>query len=172
MLIRNSFSILFCAALTLLVTSTSYATEIYISIDKEGNRVFSDQPSKESRKHKLKDISIVPSIKMPQKITNQDKKGIEASYQTLTITNPSAGENFTRDKLGNIHVSAQLVPNLQDRDEASLFVNGQEVKNGNHLSWQLTNTDRGEHIIQIVVRDKATKTEKIKSQAITVYVRR
>jgi hypothetical protein len=158
--------------LTLFIASASYSTEIYISVDEQGNRVFSDVPSKESRKHKLKEISIVPAIKIPNKITGQDKIENELDYQTLIITTPSSGENFTRDKLGNIHVSAQLVPNLQQGDEAALLVNGQEVQSGNHLSWQLSNTDRGEHVIQIIVRDKETKSEKIGSQTVNVYVRR
>ncbi|HCM05710.1 MAG TPA: hypothetical protein DIC30_06835 [Oceanospirillales bacterium] len=172
MLIRLPFSIIFCAMLTLFLASTSYSTEIYISVDEQGNRVFSDVPSKESRKHKLKEISIVPAIKIPQKTMGQDQIENELDYQTLIITNPSQGENFTRDKLGNIHVSAQLVPNLQEGDEATLLVNGQEVQSGSHLSWQLSNTDRGEHTIQILVRDKETQSEKISSQTVTVYVRR
>jgi hypothetical protein len=172
MLIRLPFSIIVCAMLTLFMTSTSYSTEIYISVDEQGNRVFSDVPSKESRKHKLKEISIVPAIKMPDKAVSKNEEDSGIDYQTLIITNPSAGENFTRDKLGNVHVSAQLVPNLQEGDEAVLLVNGQEVQTGNHLSWQLPNTDRGEHIIQIIVRNKETQSEKISSQAVTVYVRR
>lgn len=172
MLIRLPFSTILCTVLTLFIASTSYSTEIYISVDEQGNRVFSDVPSKESRKHKLKEISIVPAIKIPQKTINPDDIENEVDYQTLIITNPSQGENFTRDKLGNIHVSAQLTPNLQEGDEATLLVNGQESQSGSHLSWQLSNTNRGEHTIQIIIRNKETQLEKISSNTVTVYVRR
>lgn len=169
---RPPFSTIVYAILSLLTTSTSYSTEVYISVDEQGNRVFSDQPSKESRKHKIKEISIVPAIKIPQQTTGSDESEGKLDYQTLTITTPSSGEYFTRDKLGNINIAAQLVPNLQEGDEATLFVNGQEHQSGNHLSWKLSNTDRGEHIIQITVRNKETKSKKISSQAVTVFVRR
>ena len=176
MLTRRTFAILFYTIVTWIVTglaaSASYATEIYISVDEQGNRVFSDQPSKESRKHKLKELSIIPAIKIPSKTVTKNKAEDESVYQTLTITSPSAETYFTRDKLGNINVSAQIVPKLKEGDEATLLINGKEVQSGNHLSWQLTNTDRGEHALQVVVRNKETKEERISSQTVTVYVRR
>lgn len=112
MLTRRTFAILFYTIATWIVTglaaSASYATEIYISVDEQGNRVFSDQPSKESRKHKLKELSIIPAIKIPSKTVTKNKAEDESVYQTLTITSPSAETYFTRDKLGNINVSAQI----------------------------------------------------------------
>ena len=167
MLIRAPFY----AVLFLLISSLSYGTEVYISVDDKGNRVFSDQPSKESRKHKVKEISIIPAIEIPAKaVVNADES--EAVYQSLEIGKPLAETDFTRDKLGNFSISAQLEPNLQESDEAVLFINGQEIEANNSLNWFRTNTDRGEHSLQVIVRDKETKTEKISSQTITVYVRR
>jgi len=156
----------------LLIASVSHSTEVYISIDDKGNRVFSDQPSKESRKHKVKEISIIPAIKIPAKAAVIDGQDAELTYQSLTITTPLPETNFTRDYLGNISISAQLEPSLQDYDEAVLFANGKEIEASSNLSWQLTNTDRGEHSLQIVVRNKKDKSEKITSQAITVYIQR
>jgi hypothetical protein len=166
------FCTLFYSVLFLLIASTSHSTEVYISIDEQGNRVFSDQPSKESRKHKVKEISIIPAIKIPAKTADADDKKSEVAYQSLTITSPLPETNFTRDYLGNISISAQLEPSLQDHDEAVLFVNGQEIEASSNLSWQLTNTDRGEHSLQIIVRSKKDQVEKITSQAITVYIQR
>ncbi|MBL4796887.1 MAG: hypothetical protein JKY50_05710, partial [Oleispira sp.] len=50
--------------------------------------------------------------------------------------------------------------------------NGQEVEASSNLTWQLTNTDRGEHSLQVIVRNKKDKAEKISSQAVTVYIQR
>ncbi|OUS40316.1 hypothetical protein A9R00_06645 [Oleispira antarctica] len=161
----------FYALLFLLMSSISYATEVYISVDDKGNRVFSDQPSKESRKHKVKEISIIPAIEIPAKVAVAEPDA-EVSYQVLAITTPRAETDFTRDKLGSFGISAQVSPSLQDTDEAVLFINGVEIEANSTLSWQRTNTDRGEHSLQVIVRDKETKTEKISSQAITIYVRR
>jgi len=161
----------FYALLFLLMSSISYATEVYISVDDKGNRVFSDQPSKESRKHKVKEISIIPAIEIPAKVAVAEPDA-EVSYQVLAITTPRAETDFTRDKLGSFGISAQVSPSLQDTDEAVLFINGVEIEANSTLSWQRSNTDRGEHSLQVIVRDKETKTEKISSQAITIYVRR
>ncbi|MBL4797788.1 MAG: DUF4124 domain-containing protein, partial [Oleispira sp.] len=129
MLIRSPFSTYFCTLFytmfCLLLTSVSHSTEVYISIDDKGNRVFSDQPSKESRKHKVKEISIIPAIKIPAKTLVVDEKTSEVTYQSLTIITPLSETNFTRDYLGNINISAQLEPGLEDYDEAVLFANGQ-----------------------------------------------
>lgn len=167
MLIRAPFY----AVLFLLMSSISYGTEVYISVDDKGNRVFSDQPTKESRKHKVKEISIIPAIEIPEKVTEAEP-GAEISYQVLAITTPRAETDFTRDKLGSFVISAQVSPSLQDTDEAVLFMNGKEIEANSTLNWQRTNTDRGEHSLHVIVRDKETKTEKISSQAITIYVRR
>ncbi len=161
----------FYAVLFLLMSSISYGTEVYISVDDKGNRVFSDQPTKESRKHKVKDISIIPAIEIPAKVAAVEPDA-EVSYQVLAITSPRAETDFTRDKLGSFAISAQVSPDLQDTDEAVLLMNGVEVEANSTLNWQRTNTDRGEHSLQVIVRDKETKTEKISSQTITVYVRR
>ena len=167
MLIRAPFY----AVLFLLMSSISYGTEVYISIDDKGNRVFSDQPSKESRKHKVKEISIIPAIKIPAQVAAVEPSA-EVSYQVLAITSPKAETDFTRDKLGSFVISAQVSPSLQDTDEAVLFMNGVEIEANSTLNWQRSNTDRGEHSLQVIVRDKESKTAKISSQAITVYVRR
>ena len=161
----------FYAVLFLLMSSISYGTEVYISVDDKGNRVFSDQPTKESRKHKVKEISIIPAIEIPAKVAAVEPDA-EVSYQVLAITSPRAETDFTRDKLGSFAISAQVSPDLQDTDEAVLLMNGVEVETNSTLNWQRTNTDRGEHSLQVIVRDKETKTEKISSQTITVYVRR
>ena len=176
MLIRSPFhtyfSTLLYSMLFLLIASVSHSTEVYISIDDKGNRVFSDQPTKESRKHKVKEISIIPAIKIPAKTPVVDEKISEITYQSLTITTPLTETNYTRDYLGNINISAQIEPGLQDYDEAVLFANGQEIEASSNLTWQLTNTDRGEHSLQVIVRNKKDKAEKISSQAITVYIQR
>lgn len=170
--LSTSFCTMFYTMLFLLITSVSHSTEVYISVDDKGNRVFSDQPTKESRKHKVKDISIIPAIKIPAKTPIVDEKNSDIAYQSLAITTPLTETNFTRDNLGNINISAQLEPSLQDNDEAVLFANGQEIEASSNLTWQLTNTDRGEHSLQVIVRNKKDKAERISSQAITVYIQR
>jgi len=171
MLIRASIQSMICTMLLLFIAPASHSTEVYISVDDKGNRVFSDQPSKESRKHKVKEISIIPSIKIPKK-TTIDESAEEVIYQSLTLTGPIPETNFTRDHLGNFKVTAELLPNLQPTDEAVLIINGQEIESNSSLSWQRLNTDRGEYSLQVLVRDKKSGANKISSKAVTIYVQR
>jgi hypothetical protein len=163
--IRTSMHTLFCTMLFLLIASASHATEVYISVDDKGNRVFSDQPSKESRKHKVKEISIIPAIKIPEK-TPANEPAAEMIYQSLTLTNPAPETTLTRDHLGNAKVTAQPT------DEAVLMLNGQEIGANSSLNWQLLDIKRGEHSIKVLVRDKKSERKKISSDTLTIYVQR
>ena len=171
MLIRTSIYTFCCTMFFLLMTSVSHSTEVYISVDDKGNRVFSDTPSKESRKHKVKEISIIPSIAIPEK-TAKNEPTAEMVYQSLTLINPIPESSLNRNALGNFQVAAKLAPNLQPTDEAVLIINGQEVETNSSLIWQRLNTDRGEHSIQVLVRDKQSGEKKISSDTIKIYVQR
>lgn len=167
MLTRSSI----CTLMLLLIASVSHSTDVYISVDDKGNRVFSDQPTKESRKHKVKEISIIPSIKVPEQAPSKEPAE-EVLYQSLNLIAPTSGTSLTRDYLGNFKITAQLMPNLQPSDETVLMINGQEVEAGSNLSWQRLNADRGEYTIQVLVRDKESGKQKITSDSITLYVQR
>lgn len=167
MLIRSSIYTM----MLLLIASISHSTEVYISVDDQGNRVFSDQPTKESRKHKVKELSIIPSIKVPKEVPTEEAAA-EVLYQSLNLIAPTSGTSLTRDYLGNFKITAELMPNLLPTDEAVLILNGQEVEAGSNLSWQRLNADRGEYAIQVFVRDKESGKKKITSDSITIYVQR
>lgn len=166
--------------LAILLTTTIFclplavnATDIYITIDENGNRIFSDVPSKESRTHKIKEISTIPAIKVPKTtataINDQD---VETQYQQLTIISPTTKSHISRDKLGNFVVSAQLSPALSDNDEAVLLFNGKEISAGKQLNWQINSADRGAHTLKVLVRSKNKQKLKISSSIVTVYVKR
>jgi len=151
----------------------SYATDVYISIDENGNRIFSDVPNKTSRTHKIREISTIPAIKVPKTTaTPIDSKQADSNYQQLSITNPSAESHISRDKLGSFLVSAQISPALNTTDEAVLMFDKQEISSGQQLRWQINSAERGAHSLQVIVRDKESKQEKISSKAISVYVKR
>ncbi len=151
----------------------SYATDVYITIDENGNRIFSDTPSKASRTHKIKEISTIPAIKVPKTTaTPINVKANDSSYTKLSITSPSAEIHISRDKLGTFLVSAQVSPALDPLDEAVLMFDGQEISSGQQLSWQINSADRGAHRLQVIARDKESKQVKISSETISVYVKR
>jgi len=69
-------------------------------------------------------------------------------------------------------VSAQISPALNTTDEAVLMFDKQEISSGQQLRWQINSAERGAHSLQVIVRDKESKQEKISSKAISVYVKR
>lgn len=164
---------LWFSLIALCLAPISSATEVYISVDKDGNRVFSDKPSKESRIHKLKEISTIPAIKIPQKTTaTQRTESVESVYQKLIIVTPAPESYVHRGEVGNFVVSAQLSSSLNIHDEAVLLFDGEELSSGHQLSWQINNADRGTHTLQVIVRQKDTKEVKISSSTQNVYVKR
>lgn len=171
MLIRNA--VLSILPLFLLsVSLPSFSTEVYISIDEQGNRVFSDQPSEKSQKHKVKEISTIPAIKIPKAAAKEETVAKDIQYQSLIISSPNPGTTLTRDKLGSFNISASLSPALQPGDEAVLMMNGKEVSSSDSLNWQLSNIDRGEHSLQVIVRDAKSNERKKTSPSIPIYIKR
>ncbi len=151
----------------------SHGTDVYITIDENGNRIFSDTPSKESRKHKIKEISTVPAIKLPKATASPvDDSDNPVIYQQLSIINPKANSSLSRDNLGSFTVSAQVSPPLQAQDEAVLLFDGQEISSGQALSWQVSDADRGAHDLQVIIRQRDNKREKISSASQKIFVKR
>ncbi len=159
--------------LTLSFATSVYATDVYITIDENGNRIFSDKPSEKSRTHKIKEISIVPAIKINKMTaTAIDTETADHSYKQLKIISPAAESHISRDKLGSFIISAQLSPVLQAEDEAVLIFDGEEISSGIQLSWQINSADRGAHTLQVIIRQQGSNQLKISSQIQTVFVKR
>jgi hypothetical protein len=166
-------TIIFSLTISLCLPILANATNVFITIDKEGNRIFSDIPSKESRTHKIKDISTVPAVKVQRTTaTAISNKDVDTQYQQVIIMNPKNESTLTRDKLGNFVVSAQLNSALSDNDEAVLLFDGQEISVGSQLNWQINNADRGTHSLQVMIRKQNNRQEKIISSKVIVYVKR
>jgi hypothetical protein len=166
-------TIIFSLTISLCLPISANATNVFITIDKEGNRIFSDIPSKESRTHKIKDISTVPAVKVQRTTaTAISNKDVDTQYQQVIIMNPKNESTLTRDKLGNFVVSAQLNSALSDNDEAVLLFDGQEISVGSQLNWQINNADRGTHSLQVMIRKQNNQQEKIISSKVIVYVKR
>ena len=167
MIINVLTTLLFC------LPASVNATEIFITIDENGNRIFSDVKSETSRSHKIKEISTVPAIKIPKTTaTAIDQQNIDTQYQQLAIISPDTKSTITRNKLGNFVVSAQLTPALSESDEAVLLFDGNEISAGKQLNWQINSADRGAHDLQVIIRSQNNQQQKINSSIVTVYVKR
>ncbi|UXD86570.1 DUF4124 domain-containing protein [Thalassolituus hydrocarboniclasticus] len=156
----------------LLTACTSLATEVYISRDANGNVIFSDKPGKNSEKHAVKELPSIPAYVAPP-TAHQPAKVNEPSfnYTSLTIITPTNGQDIPTGFAGNVEVSGVLSPALREADTLYLLDNGEVLRQGRQTAFQLTNLSRGEHALQLVVRDKAGNTI-TSSNVVTIYVQR
>jgi hypothetical protein len=170
----NKNTIIFSlTTLLLCLPVLANATDVFITVDEEGNRIFSDIPSKESRTHTIKEISTVPAVKVQRTTaTAIDNKDVDTQYHQLTIMSPTHESTLTRDKLGNFVVSAKLSSVLSENDEAVLLFDGQEISVGSQLNWQVNSANRGAHSLQVMIRTQSNQQEKIHSPKVIVYVKR
>ncbi len=152
--------------------TSSLATEVYISRDANGNVVFSDKPGQNSEKHAVKELPSIPAYVAPPS-AHQPAKVNEPSfnYTSLSIITPSNGQDIPTGFAGNVEVSGVLSPGLREADTLYLLDNGEIIRQGRQTAFQLTNLSRGEHGLQLVVRDKAGNTI-ISSNLVTIYVQR
>ncbi len=161
------FTILFS-----LLSSLSFATEVYVSRDANGNVVFSDRPSASSERHEVKELPSIPAL-TPNTSLNSPAKANEPSfsYTSLSILSPSNDQVFNIGQGGNVDISGVLVPNLREADTLYLLDNGNVIQEGRQTSVSLSNMDRGSHGLQFVVRDKQGKTL-ISSNTVTIHIQR
>jgi len=156
----------------LLMALPAIATNVYITIDENGNRVFSDQPSSDATKHKVRNIHTIPAVKVPGKKEDKKEEPTAFSYSSLRITSPEDGTVIHRGMTGNFTILSTLKPALQAGDDLVLLLNGQVHSRGSGQHWQLSNMDRGEHSLQVQVRSGKDDEVLITSQTIRVIVQR
>lgn len=151
----------------------SAETEVFVSRDKNGNLIFSDRPSKNSEKHKVKELPTMPAMVVPEKPAQTPETPIEDAfeYTSLAVVAPTDGAVLPRGSAGNLTISGVLSPGLQPKHTVVLVSKGDVKQRGRQTSFTLSNLPRGEHTYQLQVRDAKNKVL-ISSQAITVHVQR
>ena len=131
-----------------------HAAEIYKTVDKDGNVVFSDQPADDA-----KPVSIGPTNSMGPPSGASRPAAPEGSseptaayYESLDITSPEDGSTIN-NPVGNVLVQFNLSPQLRDGDTTRLLIDG--VPGGIPADGGLlapTNS-RGEHRLEVQVLD-------------------
>lgn len=165
-------SVLPLSVLLMAFCSSALATPVYMSRDANGNVVFTDQPSANSQRHEVKELPSVPAF-VPPASTPQPATVNEPtfSYTSLSIISPTNEQQLPVGMAGNLDVSGVLSPGLREADTLYLLDNGNVIRQGRQTAFQLTNLERGEHTLQLVVRNQDGKTL-ISSNPVTVHVQR
>jgi hypothetical protein len=157
---------------SLLAAQAAMAADVYMSRDANGNVVFSDKPSANAEKHNVRELPSVPAFVPPPQVQQPARASEPAfNYTSLTIVTPQSGHTLATGYAGNVEVSGILSPGLRESDTLILMDNGVAVREGRQTAFQLTNLDRGEHQLQMVVKDKDGITL-ISSNLVKLFVQR
>ena len=141
--------ILFLIAGMLLALSGT--AEVYRSVDKDGNVVFTDQPSEGAEVIEIDELqTIKPPAAGKFEYTPPPAKP-RPKYSELSITSP-AHDLAIRDNGGNVTVTIASTPNLRIGDVLYLYLDGKEIELGNATSKSFTSLDRGTHQLRAVIK--------------------
>ena len=153
-----SFAIILCFC-------TKAFSEVYRSVDKEGNVSYSDQPGLNSKKMNFRELTTYESkpqkeiIKDGNENPNQkNEQTSEISYSGLRILSPVSKDTI-RDNAGNVPVELQVTPTLKIKHghRFVLSIDGKVVASTTVPRYKLTSIERGSHTLTAQIMDQKNK---------------
>ncbi|MGR6871705.1 DUF4124 domain-containing protein [Pseudomonas sp. HK3] len=142
--------------LLLLLTPFIASAQVYTWVNEQGVRVYGDEPPAHASKAELPELQEVKMPKMVQKkeaTTEQEENGFKG-YRLLEIISPKEDHMITTGHAGKTTVQVHIQPELQPKHEVTLLLDGQPVKTGSQLQFQLDNLNRGSHLLQVHIKDQ------------------
>ncbi len=161
--------------ISILLLSTVCSAEVYRSVDKEGNVVFSDTPSEHAEPIT---IDVAPSYSPPTfeplqtDVQTEKEPAIPVPAYQISITSPVQNQTFQNPE--SITVKVNIKPNLsaQRGDKLVFKLDGVSVTEPQtQPSAALQNIDRGSHIVLAQIVDKNGKVLK-SSKSVLFHVQR
>ena len=160
--------------LILITASFNASTQIYKSIDKHGNAVFTDKPSttRPSEPVTLKPVTSLPSppnLSSSNHSAPESKEHDKPGYNVFSVSTPA--NNSTVRNNGNFTIKVSVQPNLIKGHRVRFFIDGQAVAGPQRaLSHKVENMNRGTHLIRAEVLNHSGKV--IQTTESTVHVQR
>ena len=155
--------ILLLSCLVTAASTTVCAAEVFRTVDKNGNVVFSDTSSEGAKTVEIEEpmtfkaADYVDPYNTGTSGVNDDAKSNQ-TYE-LAITTPQ-NEQTIRDNTGSLTISWQMTPALAIGDVAELLMDGERIepvyRSG---STELTNVDRGTHTIELKIMRRGKLVE-------------
>lgn len=152
---KNAFQLI--ALLSLIVTAPLLANTIYKTVQADGTVVYSDVPSRDSVPVNmvLSNNVIIPKLADPM-TTGQDNSEIKqptTQYQ-ITVLSPRPQETI-RNNNGEVNINFEITPDYVGK--SYLLVDDQVVNTKGKTQIKLNNVERGEHFIEVQLRDNSGK---------------
>ena len=151
-----------------LIASISIAqADVYKSVNKEGVVEYSDQPSKNSEKIKVRNPQSVTLPKGSSSSSDANQSSDNGSpYTSIVITQPAQDSAFNSGN-GQVSISSETTPSLTGSDSIQLILDGTAYGDNKNGTFTLTNVDRGTHQAQVNIVDGSGKV--LNSSEITTF---
>ena len=148
--------------LAVVCATPAYSAEIYKTVDKDGNVVFTDVPTGDrSESVELQKTSEYTPVVQDQTSSasglkrrrsldddEYEEETVEITYSSLSITSPEDDAYF-RNNAGNVTVAIQSSPELASTHQYELWMDGKKVKRSAQSAITLPNIDRGTHTLAV-----------------------
>lgn len=138
------------AILALITLPLASLAQVYKSVDKDGNVIFSDQASPGSESVDVPSTNTLPSV-TPTK-PKRKKATAGAVYDYVGITSPANDEAVVAPG-GNFSVSVVTEPGLRSGHTVILLLDGAPTSVGGSGSFNLETVPRGTHTLEARVQD-------------------
>jgi len=162
--------------LLLLLITFAVSADVYRSVDKQGNIIFSDTSTDNAEKIELQEsYTYTPPVIIDLADDKPSPPLVEIAVPDYLVVIMSPSQNETiRENAGNITINSTVTPALDtERGDKLIFsLDGQlksEIQDTN--SYTFTNVDRGSHIAVVSVVDKTGKVMKA-SKSILFHLQR
>ena len=139
------------------MANPSMGNTIYKTVTADGTVVYSDIPNPESTPVSLGQVNgaVVPALASPGALPN-DKTLLTKKNKDfkIVIHSPASGETI-RSNVGDVMVNFEISPEYVGK--FYLLLDNQVVNTKGKTQIKLTNVDRGEHSIEVQLRDNSGK---------------
>jgi len=153
--------------LLVIICCSAFAQQVYVSVDKNGVPLYSDQPVAGAKKVELKvALHSQPQQQATQIDPNASLTETTAPYQ-LTILTPAKEETVISNQ-GEVVVQTDVSPQLADHHHLRLVLdNSQQSPTQQSSNFRLLGVERGEHQLQLQALDQNGKL--IAESTVTIF---
>jgi|GEM_PF-1398326 len=148
---------------------TSVQAEIYKSTTADGEVIFTDEPSKDNEKVKLKPMTVLPAISKPvinNTLKSDTKQPKQSQKFTIDIQSPSDQTTYRNNAADAIPLTYQVMPAPSQKVVISALLDGKLI---DHQAPGLPRLERGEHTLTV---NALSNGKIIESSQATFFVHR
>jgi len=155
-----------------LAAGAAQAEKVYKVIQPDGTVEFTDepQPGQTATEVEVEPLNTTPPLATPAQEAQASSSSPAQSYTRFRITSPD-NDAAIRDNAGNVNVDLALEPALRSSDTIDILLDGRVVGGGKKTAITLSNTPRGSHSLEAVVKDSSGKVV-ARSNSVTFTLQR